>query len=98
MSDKQGPNPAIMAGLAAGVVAVVAILESISGESITEAFRGGVVAAAARDFGDLLVAVIQREFDNLNQRRNVRRLEASLAESERAVQGIDHARIGQCLL
>ncbi|WP_233557021.1 LysM peptidoglycan-binding domain-containing protein [Gemmobacter lutimaris] len=26
MSDKQGPNPAIMAGLAAGVVAVVAIL------------------------------------------------------------------------
>ncbi|MBS0567671.1 MAG: EAL domain-containing protein [Proteobacteria bacterium] len=64
-------------------IAVVAILESISGESITEAFRGGVVAAAARDFGDLLVAVIQREFDNLNQRRNVRRLEASLAESER---------------
>jgi diguanylate cyclase (GGDEF)-like protein/PAS domain S-box-containing protein len=64
-------------------IAVVAILETITGDSVTDAFRGGVVAAATRDHGDLLVSVIQREFDNLNQRRNVRRLEASLTESER---------------
>ncbi|MFT3792108.1 MAG: EAL domain-containing protein [Rudaea sp.] len=64
-------------------VAVIAILAEFTGETVTEAFRRGVVAVATREHPELFVTVVQREFDALNLRRNVRRLETSLAESER---------------
>ncbi len=64
-------------------IAIIAILPELSGDTLTEAFRHGVSAAATREHGELFVTVIQREFASLNQRRSARRLEASLAESER---------------
>ena len=64
-------------------IAIIAILPELSGEALTQTFRIGVTAAATREHAEFFVRVIQREFESLNQRRNVRRLEASLAESER---------------
>lgn len=64
-------------------ITVIAILPELSSEALTDAFRHGVTSAATREHGELFVTVIQREFASLNQRRSARRLEASLAESER---------------
>lgn len=64
-------------------IAIIAILHDLSGEAVTEVFRRGVRAVATRKHGDVLVGVIQREFDSLNLRRSARRLEMNLAESER---------------
>jgi len=64
-------------------IAIIAVLPELSGDTLTEAFRQGVTAAATREHGELFVTIIQREFASLNQRRSARRLEASLAESER---------------
>ncbi|MBR0346156.1 MAG: EAL domain-containing protein [Rudaea sp.] len=64
-------------------IGVVAILHDLSGEAVTEVFRRGVTSVATRKHADLLVGVIQREFASLHLRRSARRLEASLAESER---------------
>ena len=64
-------------------IGVIAIQSELNGDTLDEVFRHGVTAAATPQHADLFVRVIQREFASLNMRRSVRRLESSLAESER---------------
>lgn len=64
-------------------MAVIALVPSASDELIVESFALGIRGIALRDQHDQLQAVISREFEALSMRRNVRRLEAALRESER---------------
>jgi PAS domain S-box-containing protein len=64
-------------------IAVIAILDDLTGAAAAEAFRQGAAAVATREQAELLAGTIQREFDNLQSRRDLRRLETHLAEAER---------------
>jgi diguanylate cyclase (GGDEF)-like protein len=64
-------------------IAVIALLDALGEEAIAAALQEGAAAVALPTRADLFVAVIRREFASLTLRRRVRRLEASLRESER---------------
>lgn len=64
-------------------VALVALLGSAGEDDVLKAYREGATAIALRAKAEHLQRVVQREFDNLSTRRTVRKLEASLRESER---------------
>ncbi|MCX7514291.1 EAL domain-containing response regulator [Frateuria hangzhouensis] len=64
-------------------VALVALVNQLDTQSVAEMFAGGVRGTALRTQPKQLIAVLQREFDALNTRRQVRLLEAALRESER---------------
>ncbi len=64
-------------------IALIAVIDALDEDAISDALRDGASAVALRTRTDQFVAVVRREFDSLNQRRNVRRLEAALRESER---------------
>lgn len=64
-------------------IGLIAILDALNEDEISNALRDGANAVALRTRTEQFVAVIRREFDSLNMRRSVRRLEASLRESER---------------
>lgn len=64
-------------------VALVALVNQLETQSVAEMFAGGVRGTALRTQPKQLIAVLQREFEALHTRRQVRLLEAALRESER---------------
>jgi len=64
-------------------VSLVANVTQMDGQSVSELFAAGVHGVALRSQPRQFVTVVQREFEALNTRRQVRRLEAALRESER---------------
>ncbi|NCT68040.1 MAG: EAL domain-containing protein [Rhodanobacteraceae bacterium] len=64
-------------------VTLIACARTPSQDAIVAAFRDGARAMALRDSHEHLQMIVRREFEALTMRRNVRRLEASLRESER---------------
>jgi diguanylate cyclase (GGDEF)-like protein/PAS domain S-box-containing protein len=64
-------------------ITLIACGRSLSEDMIVTAFRDGARALLFRDSHEHVQMVIRREFEALTMRRGVRRLEASLRESER---------------
>ncbi|HEY0231961.1 MAG TPA: EAL domain-containing protein [Dokdonella sp.] len=68
--------------------ALIACGRGVSEAVIVEAFRNGARALMLRDSDEFIQIVARREFDALAMRRGVRRLEASLRESERRCEAL----------
>jgi diguanylate cyclase (GGDEF)-like protein/PAS domain S-box-containing protein len=64
-------------------MALLALAGQVTEELIAQTFASGTRGIALRKRPEQLQAVVRRELDALNMRRSVRRLEASLRESER---------------
>jgi diguanylate cyclase (GGDEF)-like protein/PAS domain S-box-containing protein len=64
-------------------IVLLQLLDSFSAESLVDALRQGARDVILRTSSDHLQMVVRREFDNLQARRSLRRMEASLRESER---------------
>lgn len=64
-------------------LSLIALVGQVDNATITELFVNGARSVALRPQPKQLMAVIQREFDALNARRQLRRLETALRESER---------------
>ncbi|GLQ49753.1 EAL domain-containing protein [Dyella flava] len=64
-------------------IALIACVSKIDDQGVADMFQDGVQGVASRSQPKQLITVIKREFDSLNTRRQVRRLEAALRESER---------------
>ncbi|KRE89568.1 diguanylate cyclase [Frateuria sp. Soil773] len=64
-------------------LSLVAMLSQIDNTVTTDLMTGGVRGVVLRSQPKQLIAVLQREFDALQTRRQVRLLEAALRESER---------------
>ena len=64
-------------------LSLVALVGQVDNGVVTELFVNGARSIALRPQPKQLMAVIQREFDALNTRRQLRRLETALRESER---------------
>jgi diguanylate cyclase (GGDEF)-like protein/PAS domain S-box-containing protein len=64
-------------------LSLVALVGQVDNAGVTELFVNGARSVALRSQPRQLMAVIQREFDALNTRRQLRRLETALRESER---------------
>ncbi|WP_430388622.1 EAL domain-containing response regulator [Dyella sp. 20L07] len=64
-------------------LSLIALVGQVDNATITELFVSGARSVALRPQPKQLMAVIQREFDALNARRQLRRLETALRESER---------------
>jgi len=64
-------------------IAVIAVASKVDEDVIADAFSNGARALALRNRTDHVQAIVRREFEALHMRRGVRRLEASLRETER---------------
>lgn len=64
-------------------IPLIACSDAASEDAIVAAFRNGARALILRGSQELVQIIVQREYDALKMRRSVRRLEASLRESER---------------
>jgi diguanylate cyclase (GGDEF)-like protein/PAS domain S-box-containing protein len=64
-------------------IALIAYGSNLGDDDIVTAFREGARALALRSRAEHLQMVVRREFESLSMRRNVRRLESALRESER---------------
>ena len=64
-------------------VAIIAIVEKLNEDTISELFTSGIRGVALRGRPEQTLAIVRREFESLTTRRQVRRLEAALRESER---------------
>ncbi len=62
---------------------LLGLTDLIDTQIVADLFTGGASGVAARTQPKQLIAVLQREFDALQTRRQLRRLETSLRESER---------------
>jgi multidomain signaling protein FimX len=62
---------------------IVQMLDAITQETVLKALREGARDVALRSATDHLQNILKREFENLKFRRNVRKLETALRESER---------------
>lgn len=62
---------------------LLGLTDVIDTQIVADLFAGGASGVAARSQPKQLLAVLQREFDALQTRRQLRRLETSLRESER---------------
>jgi diguanylate cyclase (GGDEF)-like protein/PAS domain S-box-containing protein len=69
-------------------IALIASGRGLSEAAIVTAFRNGIRALMLRDSHEHVQIVVKREFEALNMRRSVRRLEASLRESERRCEAL----------
>lgn len=63
--------------------ALLGLVDTIDNQAIADLFVQGARGVASRNQPKQLVAVLQREFDSLQTRRLVRRLQTALRESER---------------
>jgi diguanylate cyclase (GGDEF)-like protein/PAS domain S-box-containing protein len=63
--------------------ALLGLVDAMDNQLVADLFVGGARGVASRTHPKQLTAVLQREFDSLQARRQLRRLEASLRESER---------------
>ncbi|GLQ46803.1 GGDEF-domain containing protein [Dyella lipolytica] len=64
-------------------IALITCVTKIDDQSVADMFQDGVQGVGSRSQPKQMIAVIKREFDSLNTRRQVRRLESALRESER---------------
>jgi diguanylate cyclase (GGDEF)-like protein/PAS domain S-box-containing protein len=64
-------------------IAIIAVTSHVSENAIVAAFADGARALALRNRAEHVQSIVRREFDSLNMRRSVRRLETSLRETER---------------
>lgn len=64
-------------------IALIAYGPEASAEAIIQTYRDGARAYLFKDMQEHVRLVVDREFEALNMRRSVRRLEAALRESER---------------
>jgi multidomain signaling protein FimX len=64
-------------------IAIIGVTSQVSENAIVAAFTDGARALALRNRAEHVQAIVRREFDALNMRRSVRRLEASLRETEK---------------
>ena len=64
-------------------IAIIAVATNVNEDTIVGAFQDGARALALRHRAEHVQAVVRREFESLNMRRSVRRLETSLRETER---------------
>ena len=64
-------------------LSVIAVVPQVDNTIVSDFFINGVRAIALRPQPKQLLAVVQREFEALNTRRQLRRLETALRESER---------------
>jgi len=64
-------------------IALIAVASNISEDTIVAAFHAGARALALRNRIDHVQAIVKREYESLNMRRSVRRLESALRETER---------------
>ncbi len=62
---------------------VIGLLDKVDGQQVADLFVAGARGVAPRSQPKQLIIVLQREFEALQTRRQVRRLETSLRESER---------------
>jgi diguanylate cyclase (GGDEF)-like protein/PAS domain S-box-containing protein len=69
-------------------VAVVASARGLTEDHIVAAFHDGARGIALRDRPDHVQMIVRREFEALTMRRNVRRIEAALRESERRCEAL----------
>ncbi|QWT20888.1 EAL domain-containing protein [Bacillus sp. NP157] len=64
-------------------LAVIAVLDKLEEESVADLLAGGSRGVALRKRPDQILATVHREFQALSTRRQVRRLETALRETER---------------
>jgi len=64
-------------------IAVIAVSGNVTEDVIVGAFNDGARALALRNRIDHVQSIVRREFESLNMRRSVRRLETALRETER---------------
>ncbi|MDQ0011088.1 diguanylate cyclase (GGDEF)-like protein/PAS domain S-box-containing protein [Luteibacter jiangsuensis] len=64
-------------------LALIAVVDSLHDDAIADLFANGSRGVALRKRPDQVLAVVRREFDALSTRRQVRRLETWLRETER---------------
>jgi diguanylate cyclase (GGDEF)-like protein/PAS domain S-box-containing protein len=64
-------------------VALVAVTLHADEDTVATAFADGARALALRNRTEHVQSIVRREFESLNMRRSVRRLEAALRETER---------------
>jgi diguanylate cyclase (GGDEF)-like protein/PAS domain S-box-containing protein len=69
-------------------VAIIATGRRINEDRIVAAFNDGARGLALRDRPEHIQMIVRREFEALTMRRNVRRIEASLRESERRCEAL----------
>ncbi len=84
--DSQGIKLSDVAALASRGgkdISLVAVTAHVSENGIVAAFADGARALALRNRAEHVQAIVRREFESLNMRRSVRRLESSLRETER---------------
>jgi diguanylate cyclase (GGDEF)-like protein/PAS domain S-box-containing protein len=62
---------------------LLGLIQSMDNQLVADLFVGGARGVASRSQPKQMIAVLQREFEALQTRRQVRRLESSLRESER---------------
>ncbi len=64
-------------------LSLIALVSQVDNASVTDLFASGVRGIGLRPQPKQLMSVIQREFESLHGRRQLRRLETALRESER---------------
>ena len=69
-------------------IALIACGRGVTEDGIVKAFRDGARAMMLRDSHEHVQMIVRREFESLQLRRSVRRLEASLRESERRCEAL----------
>jgi diguanylate cyclase (GGDEF)-like protein/PAS domain S-box-containing protein len=74
---------AAQAGLGGKDIAVIAVVKKPNEADIVAAFNDGARALALRNRVEHVQSIVKREFESLNMRRSVRRLESALRETER---------------
>jgi len=74
---------ASQAALGGKDIAVIAVVKKPSEADIVAAFNDGARALALRNRAEHVQSIVKREFESLNMRRGVRRLESALRETER---------------
>ena len=74
---------ASIAGASGKDIAIIAVVRQPTEASILSAFAEGARALALRNRAEHVQSIVKREFEALNMRRSVRRLESSLRETER---------------
>jgi len=69
-------------------VALIATARGLNEDKIVAAFHDGARGLALRDRPDHMQTIVRREFEALQMRRSVRRIEAALRESERRCEAL----------
>lgn len=64
-------------------LALIAIVNGLQDDAVADLFANGCRGVALRKRPDQILAIVLREFESLSTRRQVRRLETSLRETER---------------